>query len=69
MKNMNYSVIKTKKVGFFKLETPKNFWIDEFVCLRSKMYAFKCGGNSKNKLKGISKSQSKNIKIKEIKNV
>ena len=27
---------KKKKVnGKFKLETPKNIWIDEFVCLRS----------------------------------
>ena len=34
---------KNKKViGKFKIETPKNIWIDEFVCLRSKMYAFKC---------------------------
>ena len=57
---------KNKKViGKFKIETPKNIWIDEFVCLRSKMYAFKCGGDSKNKLKGISKSQSKNIKFEE----
>ena len=59
---------KNKKViGKFKIETPKNIWIDEFVCLRSKMYAFKCGGDSKNKLKGISKSQSKNIKFEEYK--
>ena len=54
-----------KLIGFFKIETPKNIWIDEFVCLRSKMYAFKCEDQSKNKLKGISKSQSKNIKIEE----
>ena len=57
---------KNKKViGKFKIETPKNIWIDEFVCLRSKMYAFKCGDDSKNKLKGVSKSQSKNIKFEE----
>ena len=32
---------KNKKViGKFKIETPKNIWIDEFICLRSKMYAF-----------------------------
>ena len=50
---------KNKKVlGKFKIETPKNIWIDEFVCLRSKMYAFKCGDDSKNRLKGYSKSQS-----------
>ena len=59
---------KNKKViGFFKIETPKSIWIDEFVCLRSKMYAFKCGNDSKHKLKGISKSQSKNIKFEEYK--
>ena len=52
-------------VGKFKIETPKNIWIDEFVCLRSKMYAFKCGNDSKNILKGISKSESKNIKFVE----
>ena len=32
------------------------------------MYAFKCGDDSKNKLKGISKSQSKHIKLEEYKN-
>ena len=59
---------KNKKViGKFKIETPKNIWIDEFVCLRSKMYAFKCGDDSQKKLKGISKSQSKNIKFEEYK--
>ena len=31
------------------------------------MYAFKCGNDSKNKLKGVSKSQSKNIKFEEYK--
>ena len=59
---------KNKKLlGFFKIETPKNIWIDEFVCLRSKMYAFKCGNKSKNKLKGVSKSQSKHIKFEKYK--
>ena len=48
-------------VGKFKLETPKNIWIDEFICLRNKMYALKCGDDSKNKLKGIFKSLSKHI--------
>ena len=59
---------KNKKIiGKFKIETPKNVFIDEFVCLRSKMYAFKCKYDTedKNKLKGISKSQSKNIKFQE----
>ena len=31
------------------------------------MYAFKCGDDSKNKLKGVFKSQSKNIKFEEYK--
>ena len=57
---------KNKKlIGKFKIETPKKVWIDEFVCLRSRMYAFKCGDDSKNKLKGVSKSQSKHIKFEE----
>ena len=59
---------KIKKVNRkYKIETPKNIWIDEFVCLRSKMYAYKCGNDSKNKMRGISKSQSKNIKFEEYK--
>ena len=40
----------------FVLETPRKTWIDEFICLRSKMDAFKCGDDSKNKLKISSKS-------------
>ena len=61
---------KNKKViGKFKIETPKNIWIDEFVCLRKKMYSFKCGDNSKNKIKGVSKSYSKILNLKNIKNV
>ena len=59
---------KNKRVvGRFKIETPENIWIDEFVAVRSKCYAFKCGGDNKNKLKGISKSYSKNIKFDESK--
>ena len=39
------------------------------MALRSKIYAFKCKDEieDKNKLKGISKSQSKNIKFVEYK--
>ena len=62
---------KNKKIiGRFKIETPKNIWIDEFVCLRSKVYSFKCKDNKedKNKIKGISKSQSKHIKCGEYSN-
>ena len=40
-------------------------WIHGFVCLRGKMYSFKCGDDNKNELKGISKSQSKHIEIEE----
>ena len=40
--------IKNKRVpGKFKLETPENIWIDEFVALRSKCYALKCGKDSR----------------------
>ena len=58
---------KNKLIGNFEKETPKNIWIDEFICLRSKMYAFQCGNDNKNKLKGIFKSQSKITKFKEYK--
>ena len=53
---------KTKKViGKFKIETPKDICIDEFVCLISKVYSFECNDNNenRNKTKGLSKSQSK----------
>ena len=43
-----------KVICNFKIETPKKNWIDECIALRSKMYAFKCGDDSKNRLKGIS---------------
>ena len=44
--------------------------IDDFVCLRSKAYSFKCKNNdeNKNKIKGISKSQSKHINFEEFYN-
>ena len=59
---------KNKKVIVkFKIETPQNVFIDEFVCLRSKAYSFKCKDNteSKTKIKRIAKSQSKHIKFEE----
>ena len=70
MKIMNSSVKKIGKFLVFSKEKPKNIWIDEFICLRSKAYSFKCkcDDESKNKLKGISKSQSKHIKFEEYKN-
>ena len=54
-----------KDIRNFKIGTPKKIWIDEFVCLRSKMSSFKCGDCSKIKIKGSSKSFSKNIKFNE----
>ena len=44
-----YSERNKKVIGKFKIETPKNIWIDEFVCLRSKAYSFKCINNDENK--------------------
>ena len=61
---------KSKKIiGKLKIETPKNIWIDEFVYLRSKAYSFKRNDNNenKNKIKGISKSQSKHIEFERYK--
>ena len=57
-----------KAIGKFKIEAPKDICVDEFVCLRSKMYAFQSGNISKNNLKGISKRQSKQIRFEEYKN-
>ena len=62
-----FSNKKKKALGKYKIETPKSVFIDEFICLRSEMYAFKCGDDSKNRLKGITKAHSKNIKFEEYK--
>ena len=51
-----------KVLSNFKIETPKSILIDEFICLRSKAYSITCGSDIRNKLKGISKSQSKDKK-------
>ena len=37
------------------MKLQKNIWIDKFVCLRSKMYAFICGDDYKFILKGVFK--------------
>ena len=58
---------KNKVIGKFKIETPKNIWIDEFVCLRIQMFSFKCAIDTKNKIKGNSKSQSEHNKFEEYK--
>ena len=59
---------KNKKIfGLFKIETPKNIWIDEFVSFRSKAYSFKCNDidENKKKIKVISKSQTKHIILED----
>ena len=56
--NENHELFRNKNkkvIGKFKTETPRIIWIDEFVFLRSKMYSFECGDDSKNKLKGVTK--------------
>ena len=65
---MNYLKIVYKKYQVnLDIETPKNIFIDEFIALRSKAYSFKCNNKNedKNKLKGITKTQTKNIKFEE----
>ena len=53
-----------------KTETPKNMWIDEFICSKPKACSFKCEKDigSRIKLKGVSKSQSKHKKFEGYKN-
>ena len=66
--NKNHKLFSNKNkkvVGKFKIETPENIWIDKFIAFRSKCYAFKCDNDSKNKLKEVSKFQSRNIKFEE----
>ena len=64
--NKNHEIFSNKNrkvVGKFKIETPENLWIDEFVCLRSKAYSYKCNDKNTNKLKGITNSETKMIKF------
>ena len=66
--NHELFINKNKKViGKFKIETPKIFRINGFVCLRSKMFSFNSGDDSRNKIEGVSKSYSKNIKFEKYK--
>ena len=58
-----------KAIRKFKTETPENIRIDESVCLRSKMYAFKCGDDNKNKLKVFLNLSQNILSLKDIKNV
>ena len=52
-------------VGKVKLETPKNASMYDLICSRRKPNSFNCGSDKKNKLKGFSKSQSKNFKFEK----
>ena len=48
----NHVLFKDKKkklIGKLKIETPKINWIDEFVCLGTKAYSFKCKEDNDNK--------------------
>ena len=65
---MKSSVLERKKVvGNYKIETPGNIWFHGIVCLRSKMYAYKCGKKAKKKVNAICKSQSTIRKVEDYK--
>ena len=51
-----------------KRETPKTILMDEFVCLRSKLYSFNCGDDRKNNIRAVCKSQPKTINFGEFEN-
>ena len=68
--NKNYEKFSEKiekSVSKFRIDTPESIWIDQFYRLRSKMYSFNCGDDSKNKLEDISNSQSKHNKFDKYK--
>ena len=56
-------------IGKIKIETPRNIRIDEFSCLRSKPFSFKCRDGFINELEAISRSQQCNLNLKNIKSV
>ena len=41
-----FSEVNKMVGGEIKTETPGSIWIDAFVCLRSKAYSYRCGGES-----------------------
>ena len=63
-----YSERNKNVIGKFKLKTPLNIGIDEFVCLRSKAYSFKCKNNDENKKK-LKAFQNLNQNILNLKNI
>ena len=60
-----------KKIpGYLKIETPKSLYIDKFVCLRSKCYAYTTQSDGyQNKFKGIVKGYKKKYHLISITNV
>ena len=62
-----FSIKNKKVVGKFKIATPEIILIDNFVCLRSKAFSFKCGNENTNRLEVFSISYSKNIGFDEYK--
>ena len=61
-----FRINNRKVTGNFKKRTPESIWLDEFVCLGSKAYSYKCGNDSETTLKEIiNNTSSKNIKIEE----
>ena len=58
-----FGIENYKVIGKLKIETPKNIFIDDFFCLRSKAYPFICGKVNKDKLEGFSKPRSENFQF------
>ena len=57
-----YSNVFKKIPGYLKIETPKSIYIDKFICLRSKCYAYMTQLDGyENKFKGIVKGYKKEI--------
>ena len=68
--NENHQLLSNKNrnvIEKFNIETPEIIWIDDFLFARSKMYAFKCGDDSKNNSKGLCISYYKTSKFEEYK--
>ena len=64
-----YSNENKKVLGKFKIETPNSVFIEEFIALRSKCYAFKCEDNDENsnKFKGVQKHQTSKLTFNDYK--
>ena len=43
-----FSNKKEKVSGKFKIETPKNIWRDDFICLKSEAFSLKCNDKNPN---------------------